>query len=223
MAKIKFGMFMTDARGKVGGQVFSKNRSGAYVRTKVTPVNAQTGRQSAVRQLLSSLSQAWSGLSQLERDGFDGAVLQWSSTDIFGDIKNPTGKNLFTKLNFNLVNSGQSQVLTAPIKGEMPTLTALAIENDGTTLTILGQSNLTGCVIVVSATAPVSAGTSFFKGKFRQIEVVLGSAITATDLMDSYVAKFGAVSVDSNVAFELKVILPNGQASTPLMVKMVEG
>lgn len=45
MAKIKFGMMMTDARGKLGGQVFSKNRSGSYVRTKVTPVNPQTTTQ----------------------------------------------------------------------------------------------------------------------------------------------------------------------------------
>ena len=30
------------------------------------------------------------------RDSFDRAVAQWSKTDIFGDIRNPTGKNLFT-------------------------------------------------------------------------------------------------------------------------------
>ena len=42
MAKIKFGMMMTDASGKLGGQVFSKNRGGSYVRTKVTPTNPQT-------------------------------------------------------------------------------------------------------------------------------------------------------------------------------------
>jgi hypothetical protein len=55
MAKIKFGMMMTDARGKLGGHVFSKNRSGAYVRTKVTPVNGQTTAQTGVRAIFGAI------------------------------------------------------------------------------------------------------------------------------------------------------------------------
>ena len=36
MAKIKFGAMMVDASGKLGGQVFAKNRGGAYIRTKTS-------------------------------------------------------------------------------------------------------------------------------------------------------------------------------------------
>lgn len=222
MAKIKFGMFMTDARGKVGGQVFSKNRGGAYVRTKVTPANGQTARQSFVRQLLGAISQSWSGLTQSARDSFDGAVAQWSKTDIFGDIRNPTGKNLFTRLNINLVNSGQAEILLAPEKVEMPFLTATAIEYGGPDMLIGNIINTPGAVLVVSATAPQSAGTNFFRGKYRQIGFYAGATATAIDLLPNYVAKFGVPALDANVSFELKWVLATGQASTPLYVKLLE-
>ena len=222
MAKIKFGMFMTDARGKVGGQVFSKNRGGAYVRTKVTPANGQTARQSFVRQLLGAISQSWSGLTQSARDSFDGAVAQWSKTDIFGDIRNPTGKNLFTRLNINLANSGQAEILIAPDKVEMPLLTASAVGNNGAEMNITDIVNEPSAVLVVSATAPQSAGTNFFRGKYRQIGFYPGATAENADLLPDYVAKFGTPAVDANVSFELKWVLATGQTSTPLFVKMVE-
>lgn len=222
MAKIKFGMFMTDARGKVGGQVFSKNRGGAYVRTKVTPANGQTARQSFVRQLLGAISQSWSGLTQSARDSFDGAVAQWSKTDIFGDIRNPTGKNLFTRLNINLVNSGQAEILLAPEKVEMPFLTAKSVAYDGIKMLVTDIVDTVGAVLVVSATAPQSAGTNFFRGKYRQIGFYPGANAGDADLFNNYVAKFGAPAVDANVSFELKWVLATGQTSTPLFVKMIE-
>jgi len=46
--KMKFGAIVVDGRGKIGGHVASKNRGGAYLRTKVTPSNPQTGYQAAV-------------------------------------------------------------------------------------------------------------------------------------------------------------------------------
>jgi hypothetical protein len=46
--KMKFGAIVTEGRGKIGGHVASKNKSGAYLRTKVTPVNRQSVAQSNV-------------------------------------------------------------------------------------------------------------------------------------------------------------------------------
>ena len=67
MAKIKFGMMMTDASGKLGGQVFSKNRGGSYVRTKVTPTNPQSTAQMSIRGIFASISSRWSSLTEAQR------------------------------------------------------------------------------------------------------------------------------------------------------------
>lgn len=221
MAKIKFGMFMTDARGKVGGHVFSKNRSGAYVRTKVTPSNARTSRQTFIRSLLASLSASWSALTDSVRNGFNEAVADWATSDIFGDSRNPTGKTLFTKLNMNLGNTGQVLINAAPEKVTVPDFgeTEIEISLGATTLEITSANTVSGNVVQVSATPPLSKGTSFYKGKFRQIGFYPSSTQLKLVSYSEYVAKFGVPKIGDNIAFELKRVMPNGQAGVPITVK----
>lgn len=80
---------------KSGEDVASKNRAGAYLCTKVTPSNPNSVAQVQARSILGSLSQMWSQLSESQRSGWNDAVQEWGSTDIFGDIKKPSGINLF--------------------------------------------------------------------------------------------------------------------------------
>lgn len=222
MAKIKFGMFMTDARGKVGGQVFSKNRGGAYVRTKVTPSNARTSRQVFIRSLLASISQKWSTLTASQRNSFNESVTSWATTDIFGDSRNPSGKSLFTKLNVNLVNSGQAQVTVAPNKIDIPIIgiTSAIADISEEEITITATGSFAGGACVVFGTAPQSAGTNFFKGKYRQITTKVATLPTATELWDAYVAKFGAPKVGDNISLLVQFIGANGQPSVPVAVKL---
>lgn len=222
MAKIKFGMFMTDARGKVGGHVFSKNRGGAYVRTKVTPSNARTSRQVFIRSLLASISQKWSTLTASQRNSFNESVTSWATTDIFGDSRNPSGKSLFTKLNVNLVNSGQAQVTVAPNKIDIPIIgitSAIAVISDKE-ITLTATGSFAGGACVVFATAPQSAGTNFFKGKYRQIATKVATVPTPEDLWNDYVAKFGAPKVGDNISLLVQFIGANGQPSVPVAVKL---
>lgn len=222
MAKIKFGMFMTDARGKVGGQVFSKNRGGAYVRTKVTPSNARTSRQVFIRSLLASISQNWSTLTASQRNSFNESVTSWATTDIFGDSRNPSGKSLFTKLNVNLVNSGQEQVTVAPNKIDIPVIgiTSAIADISVKEITLTASGSFAGGACVVFATAPQSAGTNFFKGKYRQIATRVDNVPDPSDLWEAYVAKFGAPKVADNISMLVQFIGSNGQPSVPITVKL---
>ena len=220
MAKCKFGMMMTDARGKLGGHVFTKNRAGAIIRTKVTPSNARTERQMFIRNALSTISANWSPLTQSQRDGFDGAVEQWQGTNIFGDIVNPTGKTLFTKLNLNLVNSEQAQITAVPVKAVLPNFLVTSVEYDGGDISANVLGNAVGFKIVISATAPQSQGTSFYKGKYRQIGVITGSSDVKLNLEALYGAKFGLPASTDNISFQFIVVLASGQASIPVTSKM---
>ena len=113
MAKFLPGIVISDIRGKHGGGVFSKNRGGNYTKRKVTPVNPKTTSQVTSRSLFASLSQQWRTLTQAVQNAWIAAVTGYGKTNIFGDLKNPTGLQLFVKVNANLVVSGGAKI-TAP-------------------------------------------------------------------------------------------------------------
>lgn len=59
MAKILFGPLIAEARGQIGGIVFSRNTHGPYVRENFSPVNPNTERQQSIRSALTLASTAW--------------------------------------------------------------------------------------------------------------------------------------------------------------------
>jgi len=215
MALIKFGMMMTDASGKLGGQVFSKNKGGNYVRTKVSPSNPNTSFQSGVRSLFGSLSAAWSGLTDEQRDSWNSAVDSFKRTNVFGDLKAPTGKALYQRLNQNLVISGQSQLTVAPIVDSPAAISVSSATATigSTTFEVQTVGDSTGDKIQVWATPLLSAGTSFVKNRLRAVQYSAGSSAALVDIWASYVARFGAPVAGGNVYIAIRTISPTGQAS----------
>lgn len=220
--KLKFGAIVTDGRGKIGGHVASKNRAGAYLRTKVTPSNPNTVAQAQARGILASLSQGWGQLTDSQRQGWNDAVKEWGTTDIFGDIKNPSGINLFVKLNANLLSVGQATLSDVPAKSEVPAVIVIdasyTIATDD--LSIGFNSVLAnGYIALVRATPRLSAGVSFVKSQFR----VIGYGNVINDslwLVGDYSAKFGAPSVGANIYVSVQFVLLNGQKTTEQKIKL---
>ena len=221
--KLKFGALVTDGRGKIGGHVASKNRAGAYLLTKVTPSNPNTVAQVQARTILGSLSQLWQSLSDNQRSGWNDAVKEWGTTDIFGDIKNPSGINLFVKLNANLLSVGFSILLDVPRKMEVPSaiITAANLSISSGDISInFDSSAANGVNALIRATPSLSNGVSFVKSQFRVIgtEVVVGNNLY---LQNAYGAKFGMPLVGANVYVNVQFVLPNGQKTTEQKVKVL--
>ena len=210
MAKIQFGMMMTDARGKLGGQVFSKNRAGAYIRSKVTPSNPQTLDQQSNRALLGSTSRGWSSLSAAERTSWNAAVVNWPRTTIFGSTAIPSGKSLYVELNKNLAALGETMISTPPTKEDMPILGLSTVVADisSTTITVNYSGDTGANVLQVRATPILSDGTSNAKNRFRVIYSSDDGGFSPADLYTAYVAKFGALTAGANVQFSIALISP---------------
>ena len=223
MAKIKFGMMMTDASGKLGGQVFAKNRGGSYVRTKTSPLNPQTQAQMNVRGIFAGISSAWSSLTEEQRTTFNNLVAAYATTDIFGDLRNPSGKNLFQRLNQNLSISDQAgvDVCVPPTAVPFANVQSASGEVSPNTFAVDTLGDTTGSKLVVWATAPLSQGTSFVKNKLRQIGVYDGGSAVELDILADYTAKFGTFTEGANIHVGVRVINENGQASPLEVVKAV--
>lgn len=219
--KIQWSALMVAGSGKLGGTVAARNRSGAYLRNKVTPINPSTTAQQNARGVLGSLSTQWSQLTEAQRLSFNNAVADFAKTDIFGDIRNPSGINLFVKLNSNLINTGQAQIASAPVKEELLFSGILSATMDVSTqavnILLANEDNNFGKVLAV-ATPTLTNGTSYVKDRFRGI----GSVSIATDDIDlsaEYVAKFGNFALGANIHLGFRIISPTGQASVLQTVK----
>jgi hypothetical protein len=219
MALIKFGMMMTDARGKLGGQVFTKTRSGATVRTKVTPTNPQTAAQQRARSILSNLSSNWRGLDPEQRAGWNSGVDQFTRSNVFGDRYAPSGKNLFVGLNANLALVGITMLVTLPALVDVPSviIDQIEISTLASEITISYDNLAPGASfsLVYQASRPMSQGRYNFSGAYATFFSAVGNAYpSASDLWDAYIDKFGAPSLGQKVAFKVFVIAnASGQKS----------
>ena len=208
MAKIQFGMMMTDARGKLGGQVFSKNRAGAYIRSKVTPSNPQTLDQQANRALLGSTSRGWSQLTEAQRTAWNAVVVDWPSKTIFGATSIPSGKSLYVQLNKNLLAIGEAEIVTPPAKADTPILglTGVLVDISSGTLTPAFSGATGDFVLQLRATPILTQGTSNAKNRFRVIYAANETDFDFSDAYVAYVNRFGALSAGANVQFSIALV-----------------
>lgn len=215
-------MMMTDARGKLGGQVFSKNKSGSYVRTKVTPTNPRTQRQMQSRTMLGTLSALWNSLTLEQVKAWNKAVEDWARTDIFGDLKNPTGKNLFVSLNKNLLGLGYATKTLPPEKIAMVSVSGfeISVNSNNNGVIVNGLSTLDSGLYQVMATPTVATGVNYVKNKLR----VVGNYSSSSDIQNSFTSDytdlFGTAPIGEKTFIQIRQIGNNGQAGTPFMIRL---
>jgi len=216
--KVKFGALMVDGRGKIGGQVASRNRGGAYMRTKVTPLNPNTASQQAARTLLTSYSQGWRNLTAAQRSAWNSAVSDFSRTDVFGDIKNPTGFNLYVRLNVNIENVNETPITSPPLPSAVTASVASAAVfavGAGTGTIAFSPTVATSMAVIVRATPSLSPGKSFVKSEYRIIKVLVATDTSPDDIWAAYIAKFGSPTVGGKVFVSLETVnVLTGQKST---------
>lgn len=229
--KIKWsGIGIVDGRGKINGSVASKNRSGAYMRTKVTPVNRRSVAQQAVRSTFGFVAQQWRGLTEIQRLAWGGAVENFKNTDIFGDLKSPSGFNLFSKLNLPLINTTGGWNVNPPTAVEVPNvlLGALVVNLDSAgsfDLNIEANAlNTGGGILVVDATPSLSPGINFVKSQYRRIyhQVVANTATaTSVSLLNEYIDVFGTPIEGMKIFVRAYYIAPTGQQGVPVSVSTI--
>lgn len=225
MALIKFGLVVVDARGKLGGHVFTKSRKGATIRTKVTPSNPNTTAQSQARQRLANLSTNWGALTDEQRKSWNAATGQFLKTNIFGDNKEPSGRDLYVKLNFNLMTAVASPLVNPPTPQEFPLIdlgetkfdAGVGESVDFADLPTAGDVNF---VYVFWATPPMSPGRFNFSGAYRIIAV--SQAYNNKAVYTAYIDKYGTPPVGQAIGFGVSQISNvSGQQSPMLTTRAI--
>lgn len=223
--KINWGALVVDGRNKIGGHVASKNRGGAYLRTKVSPAQPTSTYTAAVRSRLASISAGWRGLTDVARKQWNEAVGAFKKTDIFGNSRNPSGFNLYQELNNNLVNTGSAQITSPPLPEAVATMDSASFEAVHAGAVTLTYSPVipAGQKFLVRATSSLSPGKYFVKSELRQIQVIAAADVSPLVLTPSYNLKFGAVGAAGQKVF-MEVVPINtttGQKGRPILMSAI--
>lgn len=225
MARVKFGLAVADMRGKLGGGVFTRNRAGSIVRTKVTPKNPATIKQTSTRQIFSYAAQAWRNLTLLIVQGFTRLAKEVSATNVFGDRVQLTAFNLWVRLNSNLVLIGEELLTTVPVlvpSTPMTTMVVTTLSVSVVTLTFTPATVPTNNVLAVAATRSIRAGRLRTESDFRIIKVAPTLTVGVYTATTDYLAVFGEPVVGEYVYFRCFTVQDVcGMQSLPLEASKV--
>lgn len=222
MAKILFGVGIADARNKLGGHVFSKNRNGAYVRQKVSPSQPRTPAQLAVRASFGGFAAAWGSiLTAAQRAAWIALASTNPVNDRFGNPQVLTGLQFYQRVNRNLFTIGVTRLDNAPggtgVAG-LTSVSAVATGGAGTIALSFTPTPLSASThLVVAMTPPISPGKSFFTAFLKLIEKDTVGALTSPQALGAkYVARYGAMVVGQQIGISAFTIdSATGAASTP--------
>ncbi len=176
MAVIQLGGGILDARGSIGGQVFSRNRSGNYIRARITPVNPRSARQNVIRAVVQFLAAAWSTvLTQTQRDAWEVYADNIVRQNKLGAQIKLTGFNHYIRSNAPRLQSANPRVDAGPVNLTLPgaDVTFAVIVDEATqNITVTFDETLPWAVLddsfmYISMSLPKTQGTNFIGGPFR--------------------------------------------------------
>lgn len=226
MALIKLGALVSNISGSIGGTTFARNRGGAYIRNRTIPLNPQTPRQVAVRQIFGSLSNLWSTtVSAVQRTAWELYASNVPLTNSLGEDRNVSGINMYSRGNALLLDTGGVREDDGPIiftKGPSftPTIT-LDAATDTLTVTDLGgyAPSTDGAIgLLISQGKPQQPGVSFYKAPFQKV-----SGTQETDLLTLPTAVPLAFPIAAGQAVFIRTtqVTIDGRVGTPVVQRFL--
>lgn len=185
MALVQFGGGVTDMRGSIAGTVFSKNRYGSYARGRTVPVNPNTDRQMAVRNIMGSLVNYWAtNLTPFQRNSWAVYAANVNFVNKLGQTITLTGFNQFIRSNMSRQNCGLTIVDDGPVVLILPPTDpdfAVAISEGSQLVTVTFDDSKAWCAedsahMSIHQGIPKNSATNFYGNHFRYLGKFDGSS-----------------------------------------------
>jgi hypothetical protein len=112
MARIATGSIVADISGKVGDNIYSRNRQGPYVKEYVSPVQPDSVYQLSARDDLIAANVAWNNLSDDQYTAWVAFTSQFRKSSFCGSTYSPEPRSFFIGNYLNKVNLGISPIPT---------------------------------------------------------------------------------------------------------------
>jgi len=161
-----------DIRGSVSDLTFSSNAGGAYIRSKVTPINPQSARQQQARALLAAYASEYSTLlTDEQRQGWIDLASRTPYSNIFGDKRYLNGIAMYCKVNCLLASLSLTTLTDAPDNLAVRPL-VVSVNTIPTVASRTWQVSITPTLsatetLMLTTTAGVPSAINFVKNLYR--------------------------------------------------------
>lgn len=202
MARVKFGGGVDSMSGSYGGQTFSRNRYGAYVRSRTTPVNPNSSRQQIARGIFQFVAEKWtSGLTEVQRAAWNLYGSSVAMTGKFGDTIYLSGFSHFLRSNCSRLKAGIVDVQAGPTSFLLPEADATftpTVSEATQLISIVFDTNLAWvdedeAFMSVQMSAPHNIGRDFIGGPYRYAGVIEGDSVTPPTSPQTVAVPFAVV------------------------------
>lgn len=195
MAIIIPGAMVSQASGRIGGTIFSRNRGGAYVRNGSIPTTVTTPFAQLIKSVTAAQSQAWAGLDAAVQEQWREWATQNPVINRLGQSRTLSGHQAFVQINGRLVYAGFAALVSPPI-GEAP-----APFVPGTVTYVDAPLSLkvaftptpapTGIAVQCYAFLANSPGVSYVRNRLALVTTSAAAAATPLDITQDVVDRFG--------------------------------
>ena len=185
MATVKTSALIADIRGAVGGNVFTRNKGGLSVRSRIKPLNPKSTYQQARRALLSGAAAYWAVLTAQVRADWQAYAVNTSWTNRLGDSINIGGEAAFIRVATMLQLAGQGLPAAAPTayghaSATIGTVTAITTTQIATLAEpVVGwDKDIDSDWLLVFAAMPQPASREMAPSRWRFMEAIEGDSVT---------------------------------------------
>lgn len=204
MAVIQFGNIVSEARGRLGETVYSRNSYGAFVRSKGLQPNTPSIWREIYQGFYRNAVLAWKNITEEQRLAWYQYSNNFSYKNSVGNSYTLTGFTMFLKTNINLQICGMF-ISSAPPQSVAPLpVFSLIISalNPSSILCLPNPPQIpAGNVWVFKSSSNLSAGKNFVKREYRTLKVTNTIPNDGIDLIDDFVLRYNLLPLASRKIF----------------------
>lgn len=211
MARVQYGVIVTELKGKVAGQVFQKGNGANVLRNKGYAQGRSSTRRSAAVSRMVSVSSLWRSVTPTQYDSWVGLAVTWPFTDKFGVVYYSTAYQVFIAYNTALLSMGLPVVLTAGSSVANEAVTVDTLEGTNPNSLVITTAGITTALMVMQiyASAPTSAGVHRTNLRYKLLGQLLASSASVIDVGGLYVAAWGELPAGAKIT--CKFVVRNSQ------------
>lgn len=220
MAVIQYSGLVTQIKGKMRGAIFQSGNAGQIIRSAKNWNKSSSKSWLVARNVLGYVSGQWAALTSTQKQAFAAQAINYPGKTKMGDVRTPSGYEVFVKQNVIAVSSGASINTTPGVPVGLSNLGEVSVF--GFTPTT-GEVNIqfggaSSEIQAVYMTPTLRQGRKPPAGAWKLIAILPGTTSGIVNIFSQYSGVFGAPIVGGQVW--LKLVLKNqttGQVSQPYL------